>query len=52
MESKEQEERLLKIMKELVKNDPIHTSVIDITPLGLMEITRKKVNKSLIEQIS
>ena len=52
MESKEQEERLLKIMKELVKNDPIHTSVIDITPLGLMEITRKKVNKSLIEQFS
>ena len=40
------------VMKDLVKNDPIHTTVIDITPLGLMEITRKKVYKSLKEQLS
>lgn len=50
MESKDLEERLIQMMKDLVKNDPIHTSVIDITPLGLMEITRKKVYKSLKEQ--
>jgi len=52
MESKEQEEKLIQMMKELVKTDPIHTSVIDITLLGLMEITRKKVYKSLKEQLS
>lgn len=52
MESKEQEELLIQMMKELVKTDPIHTVVIDITPLGLMEITRKKVYKSLKEQLA
>lgn len=50
MENKECETTLIQMMKELVKADPIHTSVIDITPLGLMEITRKKVYKSLKEQ--
>ncbi len=43
-------EMLLNAMKELVKADPVHTTVVDITPLGLMEITRKKVNKTLAEQ--
>ena len=52
MDNKADEEKLLVLMKDLVKADPIHTSVIDITPLGLMEITRKKVYKSLKEQIS
>jgi len=50
MENKADEEKLLMLMKDLVKMDPVHTSVIDITPLGLMEITRKKVYKSLKEQ--
>ncbi len=50
MESKEEEDKFIKMMKELVKEDTIHTSVVDITPLGLMEITRKKVYKSLKEQ--
>lgn len=52
MENKEKEEKLIQLMKELVKSDPIHTSVIDVTPLGLMEITRKKVYKSLKEQFA
>jgi len=50
MDNKADEEKLLMLMKDLVKTDPVHTSVIDITPLGLMEITRKKVYKSLKEQ--
>ena len=50
MENKDCVTTLIQMMKELVKADPIHTSVIDITPLGLMEITRKKVYKSLKEQ--
>ncbi len=41
---------LIKLMKELTESDNITTTVIDITPLGLMEITRKKVNRSLREQ--
>lgn len=50
MDNKADEEKLLMLMKDLVKADAVHTSVIDITPLGLMEITRKKVYKSLKEQ--
>ena len=50
MEDTSYEEKLLEYMKQLVRQDKITTSVIDITPLGLMEITRKKVNKTLAEQ--
>lgn len=50
MEDKTLEEKLLQHVRGLVASDPIATHVVDITPLGLMEITRKKVNKSLSEQ--
>lgn len=50
MSDTDRQEHLLAYMRELVKNDPVHTTVVDITPLGLMEITRKKVNKPLAEQ--
>ena len=50
MEDEAYKEQLLEYMKQLVRQDKITTNVIDITPLGLMEITRKKVNKTLAEQ--
>ncbi|MBQ8233053.1 MAG: ribonuclease E/G [Lachnospiraceae bacterium] len=50
MEDTSYEEKLLEYMKQLIRQDKITTNVIDITPLGLMEITRKKVNKTLAEQ--
>ena len=42
---------LLESLKKLVKADPISTQVIDMTPLGLVEITRKRVNRPLYELI-
>ncbi len=42
---------LMESLRTLVKTDPITTSIIDMTPLGLVEITRKKVSKPLHEQI-
>jgi len=51
MEDCESEQELLQFMKDLVCKDKILTKVIDITPLGLMEITRKKVHKPLSEQL-
>lgn len=51
LSSKEQEEQLKEELKKLFQTDPIQTEVIDITKLGLMEITRKKVYKTLAEQI-
>ncbi len=47
----EDENELLQFMENLVCKDKIPTNVIDITPLGLMEITRKKVHKPLSEQL-
>lgn len=51
MREKENEAVLLRTMKSLVKSDPVKTTVVDITLLGIMEITRKKEEKSLREQI-
>lgn len=42
---------LLSFLKQCVKKDSVATQVIDMTPLGLVEITRKKVHKTLLEQI-
>ena len=51
MENPDNEASLLAYMKNLVTDDTITTKVIDITPLGLMELTRKKVHKPLSEQL-
>lgn len=50
MNSKELDEALLDFLREQVRKDKIKTNVIDMTPLGLVEITRKKQNKPLREQ--
>lgn len=43
------EQELIHSMQTLVKQDTVPTKVIDITPLGLMELTRKKISKPLYE---
>jgi ribonuclease G len=43
--------QLLNSMREFVKDDRIKTVAVDVTALGIMEITRKKEEKSLSEQI-
>ena len=52
LSSEEQKETLKEELKNLFKDDPIQTEIIDFTQLGLMEITRKKVLKTLAEQIA
>lgn len=52
MTEEEHVERLTQRMKELLKNDAIPANVVDITGLGLMEITRKKKGKPFAEQIN
>ena len=49
--TKEQDSQLLAYLNSLVKKDSVKTSVIDMTPLGLVEVTRKKIHKSLKEQL-
>lgn len=51
MKKKEHNERLMESMKGFLAKDSVPAYVVDITGLGLMEITRKKKNKSFAEQL-
>jgi len=43
--------RVMTLLKQLTGKDRIRTTIIDMTPLGLVEITRKKTSKPLWEQL-
>ena len=47
MEDKAQQDELLDYMREQAKKDRTKTNIIDMTSLGLVEITRKKTRKNL-----
>lgn len=49
--TEEQDAQLLAYLGSLVKKDSVKTTVVDMTPLGLVEVTRKKIQKSLREQL-
>lgn len=51
MDDAEKDAVLLQELRTLAKKDYILTNVVDITALGLVEITRKKTTKSLREQL-
>lgn len=44
-------EELLTAFRQYLAADPVKTRLIDMTALGLVEITRKKIRKPLHEQI-
>ncbi len=50
MESDDNKNELMNELEKLLKRDPTKTVVVDMTALGLVEITRKKVRKPLHEQ--
>ena len=52
MDSPIDKKKLLEYLEEEVKKDPVKTIVVDITKLGLVEITRKRMKKSLYEQLT
>lgn len=45
-------EKLMEHLKSLAKRDIVNTTIVDMTPLGLVEITRKKTGKSLSESLN
>ena len=51
MKDEEAYKRLTEYVKTLCRLDPVHTSFIDITGLGIMELTRNKNDKTLREII-
>lgn len=52
MKDRESEEELLRSLRRLVRTDPVRTEVVDITALGLAEITRRKRRPPLAEQFA
>ena len=51
MKNTNDQSELLQYMGSLVRSDPMQTVVVDVTALGIMEITRKKSAKTLAEQL-
>ncbi len=49
MESEEYKAKLIQELKKLLKKDSVSCNYVDITGLGLVEITRKKVQKPIYE---
>ncbi len=50
MDDRGQEKELLEYLRSLVRRDKQKTFVVDMTPLGLVEITRKRESRTLREQ--
>ena len=51
MEKEESVKTLLSVLREHLQKDPVQTVLVDMTRLSLVEITRKKVSKTLAESM-
>lgn len=51
MRKKEENLHLLSLLRDACSKDPVPVSVVDMTPLGLVEITRRKESRPLAEQL-
>lgn len=49
LDAKEAEEELLTVFRAELKKDPVPAVLVDMTKLGLAEVTRKKVKRALSE---
>lgn len=51
LREEESNRTLIDTIKQYIKNDPVETAFIDMTKLGLMELTRKKTTATLREKL-
>lgn len=51
MENPDHRDELFHVLQKLLRKDPIMSRAIDITPLHILEMTRKKVRRPVIEDI-
>ena len=49
MENPDHKEELVNVARKLARRDPLKMEVVDLTPLGIMEIIRQKAERSLSE---
>ena len=52
LKEEENTRKLLQEFRYFLAKDPIQTTLVDMTPLGLVEVTRKKVRRPLYEEES
>jgi ribonuclease G len=52
MKQSEHERKLLSELRRLTKNDPCHVHVVDVTRLGIVEVTRAKKAPPLSEMLA
>ena len=50
MQEKGADAELMQTLKAYLAEDPVKTTLVDMTPLHLVEITRKKVRRPLHEE--
>lgn len=50
MKKEDDKQKLVEVFRAYLSMDRIKTTLVDMTPLGLVELTRKKVNKTIYEQ--
>lgn len=51
MKAETDQQEVMDALKRAVSRDPVQTTVVDMTKLGLVEMTRKKIRKPLYEQL-
>lgn len=52
MEAEEDKKALMERLKVIFSKDPVKTTLVEMTKLNLVEVTRKKIRKPLYEQVS
>jgi ribonuclease E len=52
MESRENREKTIQLFREALARDKTRTQVFDISELGLVEMTRKRIGEGLLESVS
>lgn len=52
MENPDHTDELFHVLKKYLKNDPVKCKAVDVTALGILEMTRKKVRRSVMEDLA
>lgn len=51
MQNPDHQDELFHVLKKHLRKDPVKSKAIDITPLHILEMTRKKIRRPLIEEL-
>lgn len=51
MENQDHQDELFHVLQKYLRKDPVKAKAVDVTPLHILELTRKKVRKPVIEEI-